>query len=409
MTMEMTREQAAAAVAAATAERDGIQANLLDLDGSFGKRMLAGAALAGESKRRWEAAAADLATLWEIFTAYAAVVDDAAGLLAGARRPSSRELAQITTMLNGASVELTRPVPLARREVTETGRSELTLAAAVREMKRLFAGVADVVAAAESVWNETADGLSEIGDKLAAAKEQAEGLGDGEVTGALAAAGDELARLRDLLNSDPLALWHGDGVDTSRLDWLRTQAGAAVARAGELARLREDVEVRIAAAAAAVAAAAAAGRDAAAARDRAAAKIAAADLPPASASPAGAAGLDVRLAALGKLKAAGRWVRLAAELDTIEAEAAEATARYQAAQRAAAELLGRRDELRGLLDAYQAKAARLGAAEDTDLAARYQQASDLLWTAPCDLAAAAAAVTHYQQAILALSERRQPR
>ena len=71
----VTREQAAAAVAAATAERDGIQANLLDLDGSFGKRMLAGATLTGESKLRWEAAAADLATLWETFTAYAAVVD----------------------------------------------------------------------------------------------------------------------------------------------------------------------------------------------------------------------------------------------------------------------------------------------------------------------------------------------
>jgi len=148
MTMEMTSEQAAAAVVAATAERDSIQANLLDLDGSFGKRMLAGAALAGESKRRWEAAAADLATLWEIFTAYAAVLDKAAELLAGARRSSGRELAQITTMLNGASVELMCTVPLARREVTETGRSDLTLAAAVRDMKRLFASVADVVAAA---------------------------------------------------------------------------------------------------------------------------------------------------------------------------------------------------------------------------------------------------------------------
>ena len=56
MATVMTREQAAAAVTAATAERDGIQANLLDLDGSFGKRMLAGTALTGESKQRWEAA-----------------------------------------------------------------------------------------------------------------------------------------------------------------------------------------------------------------------------------------------------------------------------------------------------------------------------------------------------------------
>jgi hypothetical protein len=406
MTMPITREQAAAAVAPATAERDGIQANLLDLDGSFGNRMLAGAALAGESKRRWEAAASDLATLWEIFTAYAAVVDKAAELLASARRPSGRELAQITTMLNGPSVELARPVPLARRDLTETGGSDLTLAAAVREMKRAFASVADVVAAAESVWNETAEGLGEIGTKLAAAKEQAGDLGDDEVTSALAVAGDELARLREVLNSDPLALWQGGRVDTARLERLREQVAAAAARAAGLAVLRADTQRRISAAAAAVAAAAAAWEDAEAARDRASVKIAAADLPPPLAE---AAGLDMRLAALDKLKAAGRWARLAAELDAIEAEAAAAVQRYQDAERSAAALLGRRDELRGLLGAYQAKAARLGGAEDTELTTRYQRARDLLWTAPCDLAAAAAAVTHYQQAILALNERRQPR
>jgi chromosome segregation ATPase len=395
MATVMTREQAAAAVTAATAERDGIQANLLDLDGSFGKRMLAGTALTGESKQRWEAAAADLAALWETFTAYAAVVDKAAELLAGARRSSDRELAQITTLLSGASVEVTRSVPLTRRDLTETGRSRLTVAAAVREMRRAFASVADVVAAAESVWNETADGLSEIGTQLAAAKEQLGDLSDDEVTGALAAAEAELGQLRGLLNSDPLALWHGGGVDTTRLERLRKQSAAVAARAADIARLRADAQQRIAVAAAAVAAVRAAREDAASARERAEAKIAAASLPP----PADAAGLEARLAALDKLRAAGRWARLSAELDTIEAEAAAATQRCREAQRAAEALLGRRDELRGLLGAYQAKAARLGAAENTELSTLYSQAQDLLWTAPCDLDASAAAVTRYQRAI----------
>ena len=53
--------------------------------------------------------------------------------------------------------------------------------------------------------------------------------------------------------------------------------------------------------------------------------------------------------------------------------------------------------------------ARLGAAEDAELTSRYQRAAGLLWTAPCDLAAASAAVADYQQAILALGGRRQPR
>ena len=57
MAATFTRAQAADAVNAASGERDAIQANLLDLDGSFGKRLLAGAALAGTTKQRWEAAA----------------------------------------------------------------------------------------------------------------------------------------------------------------------------------------------------------------------------------------------------------------------------------------------------------------------------------------------------------------
>ncbi len=41
----LTRDQAGPAVTAAAAQRDTIQANLLDLDASFGKRLLAGASL----------------------------------------------------------------------------------------------------------------------------------------------------------------------------------------------------------------------------------------------------------------------------------------------------------------------------------------------------------------------------
>ena len=74
----MTRDQAAAAVKAAVAERDAIQANLLELDSSFGKQLLAGAELTGGTKRRWDATAVTLATLWQVFSAYSTVVDQAA-------------------------------------------------------------------------------------------------------------------------------------------------------------------------------------------------------------------------------------------------------------------------------------------------------------------------------------------
>src|SRR5258708_24278395 len=52
------------------------------------------------------------------------------------------------------------------------------------------------------------------------------------------------------------------------------------------------------------------------------------------------------LAALDTLKAAGRWPRLASELDLLEEQAAAAVTGCRDAERQATELLDRRDELR---------------------------------------------------------------
>ena len=57
------------------------------------------------------------------------------------------------------------------------------------------------------------------------------------------------------------------------------------------------------------------------------------------------------------------------------------------------------EELRGRLEAYRAKAARLGGSEDAELAAIYERARELLWTSPCDLREATVTLSGYQQAI----------
>jgi hypothetical protein len=394
----LTPQQAASAVAAAVRERDTIQQNLLDLDGSFGKRLLAGAALTGETKRRWDAAAADLTTLWEIFTAYTAIVDRAAAMLPAAGRPPGRVLADLTALLNAPSLHLPQASSaLAQGDLTGSADRAVTLAAAVGEMRRLFAGVADVANAAESVWNALADQLQLVAADLAAAAERAGGIDDEALAGALALAEADLGQLREVVNQDPLALWHRGQVDAARLGRLRERAAAAVARADELTVLRENSDRRIAHVGANVIAARDAWQDAMAARERAAAKIAA--VPPA---PPDVHGLTERLAGLDALRAAGRWTRLAAELDQLEDQAGAASRACRDVERQAAALLDRREELRGLLGAYQAKAARFGGAENGELDVRYDRARDLLWTAPCDLSAAADAVTGYQQAVLAL-------
>jgi len=149
----LTKEQAPAVVRAAVAEREAIQANVLELDGSFGKRLLEGAMLTGETKRRWEATAASLATLWQIYSAYSAVIDQAAEAARGRLGP--RELTGITGLLTGPSIQLAAgPAPLAGRDLADSGREDLTVVAAVTRMRRSFGQITEVVSAAEQVWNE---------------------------------------------------------------------------------------------------------------------------------------------------------------------------------------------------------------------------------------------------------------
>ena len=214
----LTRGEAAAALAERAAERDRIQANLLDLDASFGKRLLAGASLAGETQVRWAAASADLTSVWEIFAAYASVVQRAAAPQVGTRRPAGQLLAELTGILTGPSVVLSgEQVPLARRQLTGTARpdEQVTLAAAVQRMTTMFSRVAKVVSAAETVWNEVSERLDQIGAVLGPVVTNAEGLADDALAGLLRAADAGLRSTRDLLNSDPLALWQDERVDTA--------------------------------------------------------------------------------------------------------------------------------------------------------------------------------------------------
>ncbi|MGW5313524.1 hypothetical protein ACWEQ0_26980, partial [Nocardia thailandica] len=80
--------------------------------------------------------------------------------------------------------------------------------------------------------------------------------------------------------------------------------------------------------------------------------------------------------------------------------------RVAAAQARAAErgdlaqgLLDRRAELRGRLQAYRAKAARLGVSEERDVLAADRIAAGLLTRRPCDLGAVTRAVADYRQIV----------
>jgi hypothetical protein len=97
----------------------------------------------------------------------------------------------------------------------------------------------------------------------------------------------------------------------------------------------------------------------------------------------------------------GSWTTARAELDgylerlaRVDAALKEAGDRYGAG-------LARRADLRGLLGAYRDRAQRAGLAEDDALAAEYEAAHEVLWSAPCDVAAAERLFGAYQRSVLA--------
>jgi hypothetical protein len=266
-------------------------------------------------------------------------------------------------------------------------------------MRRSFAEVTDVTSAVEAVWAAVGPPLDAAAAELASSRPLAAGLGP-ETETAFREAEAALEALRSASNADPLALMQDGRVDTAAADRLLAQAAEVGTRIAELDRLRSQARGRIDSLAAAVGAARAERQDATAAWQRAAALVAM--VPPRPSEVADPPGL----ASLSALAAGGQWDRLRAELDRCEAELAASAAQTETVRRLAAAAVDRRDELRGLLGAYKAKAARLGASEDVAISARYDQARDLLWSAPCDLGAAEAAVSGYQQAILATERRR---
>jgi hypothetical protein len=388
-------------VAEVLAERDAVQANLLELDGSFAKQVLEGAELTGQTRDRWAEASAALAGLWETYLAYSAVVDRVAALGSGARRPARKDLPELSALLTGGCVQLPgAPAPLARRDLATAARPPVTLVAAVGAMRRAFAAVTEVTAAVEAVWAAVAVPLDAAEEALARLRPLVRGLGT-DLEAEFRDIADDVAAQRAAANADPLALWRpaaggaaGEGsVEVSAAALARDRVLAFEPRVDEADRVRRGARQRIDELEAAVAVARADRQDAIVARQEAQTRVTVLPpLPPEISPPP--------LASLGALADGGQWVRLAAELDRCQAELSAAAGQTADLRAAATGAIDKRDELRGLLRAYKVKAARLGAAEDPALAACYDQARELLWTAPCDLVAAQAAVTAYQRAIL---------
>lgn len=97
--------------------------------------------------------------------------------------------------------------------------------------------------------------------------------------------------------------------------------------------------------------------------------------------------------------APGTWTAARTALDGYRAKLDRAAAALAEAGRRYAAPLAERAELRGLAEAYQAKAGAAGVVEDSALDALFAELRAVLWHAPCDLGAARPLVDGYGHAV----------
>ncbi|MBT2368420.1 hypothetical protein J7E88_24615 [Streptomyces sp. ISL-10] len=406
----MDRDEVDRALARLGAEHEAVETSLLALQDHAGRRLLEGAELTGVTKERWAAAEQSITLLWSYFDAYTAALTDLRELRARRRWSSREDLAELTERLRGRSVTVAGPAAHAAPSLTGPARlaEQFTLGELVARMNELYAAALDMVVAADAVWSALPARIDLLSAELQRTRSLAHSVGvrPGEHT-----AGDdlegithELSALRAQVVSDPLAFWRpapgssapgGGRPDTDRYDRAARALEDVRREIEAVLRVRQDSEERLLRLRDLLSRADRTLAEARSARGEVLAKIAASEVPAVSGPPTA---LQERLATAAEYRRHSQWHRLSPLLESLEREAEDELHRARESLTAVTAPLAVRAELRGRLDAYKAKVARHGMAEDPLLIERYDVARRMLWSAPCDLRAAEQAVLRYQQA-----------
>ncbi|GGS10683.1 MULTISPECIES: hypothetical protein [Streptomyces] len=397
----MDRDEADRALARLGQEHEAIETSLLALQDHAGRRLLEGAGLTGVTRERWQATEARITRLWAYFDAYTAALRRAREIRARRRWSSREDLAELTGLLRGESVT----VPGG-----ESGRlsETFTLPALVERMNELYATSLDVIVAADAVWSALPARIDLLAAELQRTRQLAHSVG---VRPGEHPAGDDLeritrtlTRLREDVVADPLAFWvpaegssapGGGRPDTTVYDRAARALEDVRREIDAVLTVRQDAEARLVRVRDVLSRADRTLAEARTARGEVLAKIAATEVPVVGGPPTV---LQEQLATAVEYRRQGRWHRLSPLLESLEEKAEEELLRARESLTAVTAPLAVRAELRGRLDAYKAKVARHGLAEDPLLVERYDAARRMLWSAPCDLRVAEQAVLRYQRA-----------
>ncbi|MFJ9814620.1 hypothetical protein ACIRU3_04985 [Streptomyces sp. NPDC101151] len=404
----MDRDEVDRALARLGAEHEAIETSLLALQDHAGRRLLEGAELTGATRERWTATEASITLLWAYFDAYTAALRSAREIRARRRWSSREDLVELTELLRGEGV--TVPGSANAPSVTGSGKlsEQFSLGTLVDRMNELYASSLDMVVTADAVWSALPARIDLLAAELQRTRKLAHSVG---VRPGEHPAGDDLeritrtlTRLREDVVTDPLSFWvpaegssapGGGRPDTTVYDREARALEDVRREIDAVLTVRQDAEARLIKLRDVLSRADRTLAEARTARGEVLAKIAATEVPVVSGPPTA---LQEQLATAAEYRRQAQWHRLSPLLESLEQKAEDELLRARESLTAVTAPLAVRAELRGRLDAYKAKVARHGLAEDPLLIERYDSARRMLWSAPCDLRVAEQAVLRYQQA-----------
>ncbi|MEO5842135.1 MAG: hypothetical protein ABIQ73_15420 [Acidimicrobiales bacterium] len=372
-----------------------IAATLVDLEAQPTYKLVTTARLRGTTAARLQAALESVPELWRAFSTLREVLDEARTIRGQRRSIADEERQRLETVLASPSILISvEQLPLEQRSLLGPTEKEtrITPEQLIAQMSATFATVTEGVGAVERAWRDVVPRIDAATTALARLVQTAE---DHDAAGepALDSLRDTLQEIETTLAEDPLGM---DANSTARLD---ATLAIAEQRVGELSRARGSLDDDLARAGGLLADLRKLRAESAAVVAESSVKIA--DYHPIDVVPAelidGADGLAAELGDIRALTSSWRerrrqldaWLARAEPLSTDSAQAL-------AANRAP---LRRRGELRGLLDAYRAKAADIGLVEDEEIAALVRAANQELHTAPTSLVRAEQLVTQLSAAL----------
>jgi hypothetical protein len=351
-----------------------MSSTLIELDGHAGLEHVRRYPPTGVTAQRWAVAEKALTRLWDDLGRMTSILDSARTVRGRRSNIEDDDRAELTRLLYGRPLEVSRQrIPLAKRTIAgpaETVES-VGLDDLSRRMQADYPAVAEFFDAVDEINSLIAEGLAPTQDRL----DEAGAAGPKEI--------DELLTISA---TDPLSMTpqHVEQRIRAIADTVERQS----VDLAELAALQANWSEAMTSVAAQLDALRDGTQRVALVRARVEQTVLSGPLP---------MHVDVE----PELRKALESLTTPdpAALKALRARVAAALRVVGEDEQLAQGLLDRRRELSGRLTAYQAKAARLGLGEDSDLLACGRIAAGLLSRKPCDLRAVTRAIADFQQMI----------